>query len=144
MDELTIKDRKTFKVVHVSDPHVDYLYAPGSDAQCNDYLCCRANQGFPTEKERQAGRWGSYQCDTPPETLEKMFQYIAEVVKPDVLIWTGDNSPHVIWENDFKEVVSATTNITNMIKNAFKNTKVTVIAAQGNHDSFPANNQEFT
>ena len=31
-----------------------------------------------------------------------------------------------------------------MIKNAFKNTKVTVIAVQGNQDSFPANNQEFT
>ena len=73
-----------------------------------------------------------------------MFKYIAEVVKPDVLIWTGDNSPHTIWDNDFEEVVSATANITNMIKNAFKNTKVAVIAAQGNHDSFPANNQEFT
>jgi sphingomyelin phosphodiesterase len=73
-----------------------------------------------------------------------MFKFIAEVVKPDVLIWTGDNSPHTIWDNDFEEVVSATANITKLIKNAFKNTKVTVIAAQGNHDSFPANNQEFT
>jgi hypothetical protein len=43
MDELTIDQRKKFKVVHVSDPHVDYMYEPGSDAMCNDYLCCRAN-----------------------------------------------------------------------------------------------------
>jgi len=115
MDELHIKDRKTLKVVHISDPHVDYMYAPGSDAFCNDYLCCRAKEGFPTEPERQAGVWGSYQCDLPPATLVLMFKYIAEEVKPDVLIWTGDNSPHVIWENDHEEVVSATRNITEMI-----------------------------
>ena len=91
------------------------MYAPGSDAFCNDYLCCRAKEGFPTEPERQAGVWGSYQCDLPPATLVLMFKYIAEEVKPDVLIWTGDNSPHVIWENDHEEVVSATRNITEMI-----------------------------
>lgn len=140
IDPLHLKDRKTLKVVHVSDPHVDYMYAPGSDAYCNDYLCCREKQGFPTEPERQAGIWGSYQCDLPPATLVLMFKYIAEEIKPDILIWTGDNSPHVIWENDHEEVVSATRNITEMIQFAFKNTKITVIATNGNHDTFPANN----
>lgn len=143
MDELTIKDRKTFKVVHISDPHVDFEYTPGSDAFCNDYLCCREKHGFPTEKERQAGEWGSYQCDLPPKTLESMFQYIADVIQPDLLIWTGDNSPHSIWENDLEEVIMATTNVTNMIRKTLGD-KVPVIAIQGNHDSFPSNNQDFS
>ena len=32
IDELTIKNRKNLTVVHVSDPHVDFMYAAGSDS----------------------------------------------------------------------------------------------------------------
>jgi sphingomyelin phosphodiesterase len=73
-----------------------------------------------------------------------MFEYIANEVQPDLVIWTGDNSPHVIWENDQREVIEATKNVTEMIREAFKGKDIPVIAIQGNHDTFPANNQDFT
>lgn len=48
-----------------------------------------------------------------------MFQYISDEIKPDVLFWTGDNSPHNIWENSVEEVIDSTLNITMMIKKYF-------------------------
>lgn len=125
--------------MHVSDPHVDYKYRAGTDTKCGDYLCCRETSGVPKDPERQAGKWGSFQCDLPPITLEAMFEYIAKEVKPDVLIWTGDNAPHSIWETNVEEVLDATKNVTEMIKRAFKGQKVTIIPVQGNHDYSPPN-----
>lgn len=51
----------------------------------------------------------------PPKTLKAMFVYIRDVVRPDVLFWTGDNSPHTIWKNDEAEVIAASYNISIMI-----------------------------
>jgi hypothetical protein len=75
-----------------------------------------------------------------------MFVYIRDVIKPDVLFWTGDNSPHVIWKNTEEEVVSATFNISMMITEVFRPglSDVTIIPINGNHDLFPANNQDFS
>jgi len=61
--------RKTLKAVHISDPHVDYQYAVGSDSQCGGFLCCRASNGFPSDPKRQAGPWGAYNCDIPERGL---------------------------------------------------------------------------
>jgi hypothetical protein len=58
-------DRARVRAVHFSDPHVDYQYAEGSDNKCTGYLCCRVENGFPSEDERKAERWGGYRCDLP-------------------------------------------------------------------------------
>ncbi len=63
------KGRREIKAVLVTDPHVDYNYVQGADKLCNNYLCCRQDDGFPTEPSRQAGEWGEYKCDLPPKTL---------------------------------------------------------------------------
>lgn len=75
-----------------------------------------------------------------------MFTYIRDVIKPDVIFWTGDNSPHIIWKNSEEEVVSATFNISMMIQEIFRpgQSSVTIIPINGNHDMFPANKQDFT
>jgi sphingomyelin phosphodiesterase len=58
--------RKTLKVVHMSDPHIDMEYSVGANNDCGGYLCCRAVNGFPiTNISKQAGNWGAYQCDLP-------------------------------------------------------------------------------
>jgi hypothetical protein len=36
-----------------------------------------------------------------------------------VLFWTGDNSPHAIWENSEEEAVGSTRNITQMLLEVF-------------------------
>ncbi len=56
-----------------------------------------------------------------------MFIYIRDVIKPDVMFWTGDNSPHSIWENNEEEVIEATFNITLMMNEIFANTDITII-----------------
>lgn len=38
----------TFKVLHLSDTHYDPYYAEGSNADCNEPLCCRVTNGRPT------------------------------------------------------------------------------------------------
>ena len=54
------QNRKTFKAVHFSDAHVDLMYTPGTNANCNMPLCCRPENGIPTNPEDAAGYWGAY------------------------------------------------------------------------------------
>lgn len=42
------KPRSIIKAVHMSDPHLDFLYTPGTLANCDSYLCCREVDGYPT------------------------------------------------------------------------------------------------
>jgi len=70
-----------------------------------------------------------------------MLIYIRDVINPDIIFWTGDNSPHTIWNNNEEEVVAATYNISLMIQTVFSpaSSKVVIIPINGNHDMFPAN-----
>ena len=118
--------KKVLKAVQVTDIHVDYKYTVGADAQCNNYLCCRPESGFPTEPEKQAKYWGSFKCDVPPYTVQNMLEFIKEEIKPDVIFWTGDNSPHNIWNNSYEEIIDSTINITKMFKDVFEGTNIPV------------------
>ena len=96
--------RKTFKAVHFSDVHVDLFYKPGTNKNCNMPLCCREENGYPENPEDAAGLWGEYNCDTTHAVVTKMFEFMRDELKPDVLFWTGDMSPHSVWENSNEEV----------------------------------------
>jgi hypothetical protein len=41
--------RATLIAVHITDPHVDYLYTPGANADCNEPVCCRPENGLPSD-----------------------------------------------------------------------------------------------
>lgn len=96
--------RKTFKAVHYSDVHVDHKYKVGTNANCNMPLCCREENGFPSDPKDAARTYGEYNCDTAPIVLTMMFEYMRDTIKPEVLFWTGDMSPHNVWENSHEEV----------------------------------------
>jgi len=34
----------------MSDPHIDTQYKVGALWKCDGYLCCRAENGFPSDK----------------------------------------------------------------------------------------------
>ena len=52
--------------MHMTDVHLDSYYAVGADWNCtNTYLCCRNEDGYPTDPARQAQPWGAYLCDLP-------------------------------------------------------------------------------
>ena len=44
--------RKTLMAVQITDIHLDYEYAVGSDTKCSSYLCCRKEHGFPSDPSR--------------------------------------------------------------------------------------------
>lgn len=103
--KLDTQKRNTIKAIHYSDAHVDLDYAPGTNANCNVPLCCRKENGIPADPKDKAGYWGEYSCDTTRPVISKMFDFIKDEIKPDVLFWTGDMSAHSVWENSNKEVI---------------------------------------
>ena len=69
--------RETYLAVHISDPHLDFEYTEGTLANCDSYLCCRTDVGYPTKPgDIPAGKWGGYLCDTPRITLQSMLDYV--------------------------------------------------------------------
>jgi hypothetical protein len=44
--------RAEIKAVLLTDLHIDHKYVPGTDKLCGDYLCCREEDGFPSEPSR--------------------------------------------------------------------------------------------
>ena len=71
------------KVLQISDTHWDPHYEAGSNADCNEPLCCRLSSGpRPSRPHLGAGMWGDYRkCDTPRNTMESMFEHIANTHK---------------------------------------------------------------
>ena len=123
--------------MHISDLHIDLFYTPGKPSRCTEPVCCRVNS---TSRENQtsylAGYWGSLDdCDLPMQTFE-LFLKDLEKMDLDFLIWTGDNTPHDVW----RQTQSYNLNFTTIISNKLRNhTKAIVVAAMGNHESFPVN-----
>lgn len=89
----------TLRVLHISDTHVDLAYREGSEAGCNEPLCCHAG-GVPASSggRRKAGHWGAFEtCDIPPRTFENMLKTVRDTQKIDYVIWTGDMVAHDVW-----------------------------------------------
>ena len=133
------KERQILRAVHISDVHLDKMYAEGSKAHCDSFLCCRAESGMAGEGEAAAGKWGypTGLCDLPVPTFESMMDFIVKEQKPDMLFWTGDNSSHNIWDNTVEEVVDYTKTVTDVIKTAIGDSPITVLPIHGNHDIWP-------
>ena len=132
-------DRETIRAVHISDVHIDTLYSAGSIASCGSFLCCRDSFGVPGPDDEVAGEWGSNfgLCDIPMKTFQSLLENVVNEQKPDVIFWTGDNSSHNIWSNTVEEVTGYTKDVTDMIKEAIKDTNITVVPIHGNHDTWP-------
>ncbi len=48
--------------------------------------------------ESPAGFWGSLNsCDLPIQTFDLFLKEVS-AINPDLIIWTGDNTPHDIWQ----------------------------------------------
>ena len=78
------------------------------------------------------------------KTFQSLLENVVNVQKPDVIFWTGDNSSHNIWNNTVEEVTSYTKDVTDMIKEAIKDTNITVVPIHGNHDTWPVDEQDFS
>lgn len=142
----TSGQRKVIRAVHISDVHLDLQYEVGTNAVCDSLLCCRAEFGIAEPGQPAAGPWGSDSglCDLPLQTFQHMMAYVASDIQPDVVFWTGDNSAHTVWNNTVEEVTNYTKVVTNTIKDAFKDSNVSVYPIMGNHDTWPTDIQDFS
>ncbi|CAH1103351.1 unnamed protein product [Psylliodes chrysocephalus] len=129
----------TFKVLHLSDTHLDPDYAEGSPTNCEEPLCCR-NYSTPSTNETiiPAGRWGSYnKCDSPRILIENMLKFIS-LEHPDIdyIIWTGDLPPHDIWNQTQQSNLDIIKESVEQMLRYFPN--IPIFPAVGNHESVPA------
>lgn len=138
------KERETIRVLHMSDLHTDLSYSVGASIDCGEPLCCRAGVGpTPVKPEDAAGIWGDYNCDLPPKTLESMFHFVRDMEDgPDLVLWTGDNVAHDIWNQTIHKNTEATIIITDFIKSHWP--EMPIFVSAGNHEFYPVNVEGFS
>lgn len=125
------------RILHMTDMHFDPDYFVGSNANCGEPLCCRANNG-PGEGQFKAGLYGHYLCDAPRSLLNNLFDHLAQQELPDYIFWTGDNPSHHVWSETRESKNKVTEMLTSMFLERFGQ-KVQVFTNVGNHESVPVN-----
>jgi sphingomyelin phosphodiesterase len=114
------------------------------DTKCNEPTCCRDINGPPKKPEDAAGVWGDYHCDLPVETAELMFLYVKNMhpaQKPDLVFWTGDNTPHDIWNQSIHDNTMYTIKTSEFLDKHMP--EIPVVAVPGNHEFYPVNVMSF-
>lgn len=125
------------RILHLSDIHLDPLYKEGTNAECGEPLCCRADDGPPKKGTAGAGKWGDYRsCDIPPRTLDNLFQHLQSIQnKFDFIYWTGDLPPHNIWNQSRTDQTKAINVLTDYFLKYLPKKKLFPVV--GNHESAP-------
>jgi sphingomyelin phosphodiesterase len=126
----TRKSGQAVKFAHITDMHFDMEYVAGSDEDCDLPLCCRKGTG-------NAGRWGSFKCDLPVDTLDAAIASLANHTDIDFVIWTGDSPPHNVWNQSQAYQLSYIAKATEMLRQHFPNTPIYPVL--GNHGCYPFN-----
>ncbi|KAJ7153824.1 sphingomyelin phosphodiesterase [Mycena filopes] len=90
------RGRPPFRVVHLSDVHIDREYTTGSEANCTKPICCRDFADSPTVPTLPAGPNGDSHCDSPVSLAESMLAAV-EHLKPKFSIFTGDVAERMVW-----------------------------------------------
>ena len=134
--------KSTYKILQINDIHIDLQYSPGGIINCKDGLvCCRANKTAIGEPQL-AGHWGSPRgsCDLPKSTFERFIE-IAKEIKPDFIMWLGDNEAHEIDTVDESINLETTTYLSGLLSHLAGHSRF--IVSIGNHENIPVDNMDF-
>ncbi|KAI0083450.1 sphingomyelin phosphodiesterase [Irpex rosettiformis] len=83
--------RPPFKVVHLSDVHIDRNYTVGSDSNCTKPICCRNYADHVGPITEPAELFGNHKCDSPPDLAQSLLSAIQEFGSDAAFaIFTGD------------------------------------------------------
>ena len=140
-DKMVGKERETIKLYHMSDLHWVLDYKEGANNACSNLIWCNEKAGKPKSKDHEAGKWGDYNCDSNPKTLEQMRFSINETGAPDFILWTGDNTNHGISFNP-KDTTNTTVQITKFVNKYCSN--AVVFPIHGNHEFDPMNLEDLS
>ncbi len=70
-------------------------------------------------------------------TLDLFIETIVNEIKPDLIVWTGDNPPHNPWQSNAQEIYNVTSVFIDLLLNKYNYTGP-VFAALGNHEEYVA------
>ena len=129
---------KKWRMLQITDLHLDLLYKKNVTAECDKPLCCRENS---TKKKnvKLSGKYGfEGKCDINDD-LFKSFVEDAYKRNVDFIIWTGDNAPHDTWEGSQDLVYEASKDLKRMLDEKFRNgdKKIPIYYVLGNHEKYP-------
>lgn len=126
-------------IVHLSDFHFDPYYTPGANAKCNEWICCRSDQGFPNVTTDRAGYWGDYRpCDSPWHTVVDIVRRVKkEYPHIDLIYYTGDIVDHFSWKTSVEHNTESIRKMTAFLKSEFPG--IPLYPVLGNHEAHPAN-----
>ena len=131
-------DDNYYKVVQVTDIHLDMEYQEGAVANCTLPLCCRklGEDDLKPLKPKLAGRYGTTgKCDANIETV-RAFASKAKELNPDYIMFTGDNIAHDVWLVTQADVIKATKMQIEAIQEKF-GLDTPIYPALGNHEKSP-------
>ena len=131
-------EEEYYKVLQVTDIHLDMEYKEGAVANCNLPLCCRELRDDDLVQVKQifAGFYGTTgKCDANIETV-KAFAAKAKEINPDYIMFTGDNIAHSVWLVTQEEVINATKMQIEAIQAQF-GFDTPIYPAIGNHERAP-------
>ena len=135
-------NKKRLKIVHLTDVHLDLDYEAGTEADCKGVICCHAaimdDSGNKEAKIRKpAGKYGEYTCDIPEATVNATVRFLRDHIKPDILLFTGDQAAHDVWSKSRGRAMVTEGRLARLHNDYLKETN-TVISV-GNHETVPAN-----
>ncbi|CAG2112619.1 unnamed protein product [Medioppia subpectinata] len=128
---------KQLKMLHLTDIHLDLWYTPGSNSSCGEFVCCRSTS--PGDNHT-AGYWSQTKdnCDCPQYFVDNSIKQIGDNHKDiDLVIWTGDNIPHDVWNTTRDVNLQHIRAMTDTFKKTFGD--LPVFPCLGNHESHPIN-----
>ncbi|GAA5872365.1 hypothetical protein JCM8547_000909 [Rhodosporidiobolus lusitaniae] len=146
--------RTPFKVVHISDVHVDRDYLEGSSATCSRPTCCNEPPTAGKDVDDPAGKFGEPTCDTPEPLVSSMMKAVEEFASDRAFtIFTGDIVDAAVWQVDQQGVTSdleawglnmnslssSTTSTSSSSGSSNTNGSAPVYSVIGNHDVAPVN-----
>jgi sphingomyelin phosphodiesterase len=124
----------TLKVLHISDLHWDPSYYAGARTDCGEPDCCRLVQGLAENASTTCGYWGDHAGDAPTVLVDSMLVR-AKALDPDLILLTGDDPPHMVWNITAEDVLEISRNFSAKVQAAFPGKQVMRI--YGNHAGDP-------
>jgi sphingomyelin phosphodiesterase len=132
-------DEDYYKVVQITDIHLDMEYKEGTVANCVKPLCCRElkDDDLIPVKQTFAGFYGTIgKCDANMEAVRAMAAKVKEL-NPDYILFTGDNVGHSVWNIVQSDIIKATQMEIEALQNEL-GLDIPILPSIGNHEKAPA------
>ncbi|KAI1697595.1 calcineurin-like phosphoesterase domain-containing protein [Ditylenchus destructor] len=127
---LTHKAFTMKQILQITDFHYDSHYSKEGDPMKVCHTTKSANTKTPL------GRYGNFLCDSPLTLVKHALAGAKSIVStPELILWTGDNVPHIKKYNE-DYVIESLTTTTKLFQDTFPG--VLVLPVYGNHDYAPA------